>query len=37
MAEWLTLWLQSPEIFDNWVRLRRNSAEFKKRFGEGLP
>lgn len=35
MAEWLTLWLQSPEIFENWVRLRRNSAEFKKRFGKG--
>ena len=35
MAEWLTLWLQSPEIFENWVKLRRNSTEFKKRLGEG--
>jgi hypothetical protein len=32
MAEWLTLWLQSPEVFENWIRLRRNSAEFKKRY-----
>jgi hypothetical protein len=35
MAEWLTLWLQSPELFENWVKLRRNSAEFKERFREG--
>ena len=35
MAEWLTLWLQSPEIFDSWIKLRKNSGEFKKRFGEG--
>ena len=32
-AEWLTLWLQSPEIFENWIKLRRNSAEFKNKFG----
>jgi hypothetical protein len=32
MVEWLTLWLQSPELFDNWIELRRNSADFTKRF-----
>lgn len=32
IAEWLAIWLQSPEIFDNWIKLRRNSADFKKRF-----
>jgi hypothetical protein len=32
IAEWLTIWLQSPEIFDNWVTLRQNSADFKKKF-----
>jgi hypothetical protein len=32
IAEWLTIWLQSPEIFENWIALRRNSSEFKKRF-----
>ena len=26
IAEWLTIWLQSPEIFENWVTL---SAEFR--------
>jgi hypothetical protein len=32
-AEWLTIWLQSPEIFENWIKLRRSSAEFKSKFG----
>jgi hypothetical protein len=35
MAEWLTLWLQSPEIFENWVKLRKSATDFKKRFGVG--
>ena len=33
-AEWITLWLQSPELFENWVKLRRSSKDFKTRFGE---
>jgi hypothetical protein len=33
IAEWLTIWLQSPDIFDNWVTLRRRSTDFKTRFG----
>ena len=32
IAEWLTIWLQSPEIFDNWLTLRRRSADFKNKF-----
>ena len=32
-AEWITLWLQSPELFENWVKLRRSSEEFKRTFG----
>ncbi len=34
IAEWLTIWLQSPELFEQWVRLRRGSADFVSRFGE---
>lgn len=34
IAEWLTIWMQSPEIFENWVGLRKNSADFKDKFGE---
>jgi hypothetical protein len=32
IAEWLTIWLQSPELFENWIKLRRNSAEYKLKF-----
>ena len=32
IAEWLTLWMQSPEMFEAWVALRRASADFKKNF-----
>jgi hypothetical protein len=34
IAEWLRLWLQSPELFENWIGLRRRSEEFVSRFGE---
>ena len=33
-AEWLALWLKTPEIFDQWLQLRKRSAEFKKNFGD---
>lgn len=32
IAEWLTIWLQSPEIFENWIKLRKDSAAFKAKF-----
>ncbi|MBK7705443.1 MAG: hypothetical protein IPJ30_06580 [Acidobacteria bacterium] len=34
IAEWLTLWLQTPEIFENWLTLRLDSKDFKERFPE---
>lgn len=36
LAEWITIWLQSPELFENWIALRRDSEEFKKIFGVTL-
>jgi hypothetical protein len=33
-AEWITIWLQSPEIFESWVGARRTSASFREEFGE---
>lgn len=33
IAEWFTLWLQSPEVFENWILLRQNSKDFKEKFG----
>lgn len=32
IAEWLALWLQSPEVFENWVKLRQKSTDFKRKF-----
>jgi hypothetical protein len=32
IAEWFTIWLQSPEVFENWVILRQNSSDFTNRF-----
>lgn len=34
IAEWVTIWLQSPELFENWIGLRTGSSDFKKVFGE---
>lgn len=34
IAEWFTLWMQSPEVFENWVLLRQNSKDFKEKFGK---
>jgi len=32
MAEWFTVWLNQPEIFEDWLALRRRSKEFRSRF-----
>lgn len=34
IADWLTLWMQSPELFENWVAVRRQSAAFRDMFGD---
>jgi hypothetical protein len=31
--QWLTIWLQNPQIFADWFALRRQTAEFLHRFG----
>lgn len=33
ISQWLTIWLQTPQIFDDWFALRRNTAEFLQLFG----
>ncbi len=35
IAEWFTIWLQSPEVFENWIILRQNSPDFINRFKGG--
>ena len=32
IVEWFTIWLQNPEVFENWVILRQNSTDFQERF-----
>ena len=33
IAQWLKVWLQNPQIFDDWFTLRRETAEFLQLFG----
>jgi hypothetical protein len=32
VAQWLTIWLQTPQIFSEWLSLRRGTADFQARF-----
>lgn len=32
IAEWLTLWMQSPEMFETWIDIRLDSADFRSKF-----
>jgi hypothetical protein len=34
LAQWLTIWLQNPKIFSEWLALRRATPEFQQRFGQ---
>ncbi|MCC6327156.1 MAG: hypothetical protein IT174_01485 [Acidobacteria bacterium] len=32
VAEWITLWLQSPDMFETWIDMRLSSADFTRKF-----
>jgi len=32
IAQWLAVWLQTPNLFDDWLDLRRRSPDFRKKF-----
>jgi hypothetical protein len=34
VGQWLTVWLQNPQIFSDWLSLRRSSPEFIREFGQ---
>lgn len=36
ISEWFTIWLQSPELFENWIALRCSSSDFSSRFGASM-
>jgi len=37
VAQWLTIWLQNPQIFPEWLELRRSTKEFQVLFGTFSP
>ena len=34
IAEWLRVWLEAPELFSDWLDLRRRSPEYRAKFPE---
>ena len=36
VGQWLTIWLQNPQIFPEWLALRRNTPEFRVLFNSPL-
>jgi hypothetical protein len=34
IAQWFSVWLQTPDLFTQWVELRKASAEFRKLFSD---
>jgi hypothetical protein len=35
LAEWLKVWLQTPNLFADWLELRRRAPDFRKKFSGG--
>ena len=33
IGQWLTIWLQNPQIFLDWFALRQKAVEFREQFG----
>lgn len=34
IAEWLRVWLTSPDLFADWIELRQRSVDYTERFGQ---
>jgi hypothetical protein len=34
ISEWFRVWLETPNLFEQWLELRRSSAAFKEKFDE---
>ncbi|HSW38537.1 MAG TPA: hypothetical protein VLL97_03500 [Acidobacteriota bacterium] len=32
IAAWFRVWLETPELFDNWLELRKRAPEFRRLF-----
>jgi hypothetical protein len=35
IANWFQVWLETPDLFADWLALRKSSAEFRQLFGGG--
>jgi hypothetical protein len=33
LAAWLKVWIQTPNLLEDWLELRRHSPDFRKKFG----
>jgi hypothetical protein len=33
IVQWFSIWLQTPEVFESWVALRKRSPDFIEKFG----
>jgi hypothetical protein len=36
MAQWFTVWLQTPDLFEQWLELRKAAPDFKRAFADQL-
>src|SRR6185295_12489086 len=34
IVQWLTVWLQTPDLFDQWLELRKAAPEYKRTFAD---
>lgn len=34
VVEWIRVWLEHPELFDDWLSLRQRSPEYREKFSE---
>src|SRR4030095_11646060 len=37
ISQWLSIWLQTPDLFAAWLELRKAAPEFKRNFGGASP
>lgn len=37
IANWFSLWLSAPQLFENWLELRKRSPEFQTHWGHPSP
>lgn len=36
-AQWISIWLESPDVFEHWISLRKASDDYRNRFPETKP